>query len=249
MPDHLYRERDLILPTLYVIDQWGQATTSQLIGALTELLHPTGHDAEIIANRNDTYFSQKVRNLVSHRGANGMARWTDFTDRVYTLTPAGKTLVEENREALDTLYATGQTPDRRAPAQERILSAPHRRTIVFDENVPISEGARTATTSVARQRSARLRQAALRHYTAADGSITCAVCGFDFRRVYGALGESYIQLHHEIPLSQYADEGLEQFLPQAMAHIKPLCANCHVMIHRNRAFPLTLDQLRAQMGL
>lgn len=45
----------------------GTLTTSELIDLLTERLKPTGHDAEIVEGRSDTYFSQKVRNLVSHR--------------------------------------------------------------------------------------------------------------------------------------------------------------------------------------
>lgn len=42
-------------------------STSELIKLVTVALSPDGHDAEILANRRDTHFSQKVRNLVSHR--------------------------------------------------------------------------------------------------------------------------------------------------------------------------------------
>ena len=45
----------------------GTLTTSQLIKQLEARLRPTGKDAEIADGRDDTYFSQKVRNLVSHR--------------------------------------------------------------------------------------------------------------------------------------------------------------------------------------
>lgn len=45
----------------------GKMSTTQLIDALTEKMRPTGKDAEIALGRSDTYFSQKVRNLVSHR--------------------------------------------------------------------------------------------------------------------------------------------------------------------------------------
>lgn len=45
----------------------GQLTTTQLIEKLENRLNPTGKDAEIADGRGDTYFSQKVRNLVSHR--------------------------------------------------------------------------------------------------------------------------------------------------------------------------------------
>ena len=42
-------------------------TTTQLIERLSNRLVLVGRDAEIAINRSDTYFSQKVRNLVCHR--------------------------------------------------------------------------------------------------------------------------------------------------------------------------------------
>ncbi len=91
----LYTEQDLIKPALACIARRGSATTSDLIEDLTEQLRPEGHDAEIIDNRNDTFFSQKVRNLVSHREYNGMAALTDFEGGVYTLTDAGRAMLED----------------------------------------------------------------------------------------------------------------------------------------------------------
>ncbi|WP_156477395.1 hypothetical protein [Falsihalocynthiibacter arcticus] len=45
----------------------GTLTTTQLISRLTDSMNPVDQDAEILDGRSDTYFSQKVRNLVSHR--------------------------------------------------------------------------------------------------------------------------------------------------------------------------------------
>lgn len=70
-------------------------TNSQLIKVLTTSLVPTGHDADIAQNRSDTYFSQKVRNLVSHRNqstglqARGLADY-DQKSESWTLTRAGR---------------------------------------------------------------------------------------------------------------------------------------------------------------
>ncbi len=47
--------------------QSGEITTSDLIEELEEYFLPTGHDANILTGRNDTYFSQKVRNIKSHK--------------------------------------------------------------------------------------------------------------------------------------------------------------------------------------
>lgn len=59
----------------------GFLTTTELIEILEVHLKPTGVDAEFLDNRSDTYFSQKVRNLVSHRNqgtgleARGLAQY------------------------------------------------------------------------------------------------------------------------------------------------------------------------------
>lgn len=60
-------ERELVVPALRTINSRDRTTTSDLIKKLTGLLKPTGKDAELLKNRKDTKFSQKVRNLVSHR--------------------------------------------------------------------------------------------------------------------------------------------------------------------------------------
>ena len=57
------------IPTLKLLaaSKSGFMSTSDLIVNLMEIFKPDGHDLEIMAGRADTYFSQKVRNMVSHR--------------------------------------------------------------------------------------------------------------------------------------------------------------------------------------
>ncbi|MGR3476497.1 MULTISPECIES: hypothetical protein [unclassified Sulfitobacter] len=73
----------------------GTLTTSQLIELLENRLKPTGKDAEIADGRGDTYFSQKVRNLVSHRDQGpGLARLGyatyDADEESWTITQSGR---------------------------------------------------------------------------------------------------------------------------------------------------------------
>lgn len=62
-------EAEIRTETMIVLQKakHGFITTSDLIDILTQRMNPTGHDAEILDGRLDTHFSQKVRNLVSHR--------------------------------------------------------------------------------------------------------------------------------------------------------------------------------------
>ncbi|MCG2839919.1 hypothetical protein L6Q21_02845 [Sandaracinobacter sp. RS1-74] len=62
------RERDLIIPALKAaVGAGGEIQTTALIEQMTDQFEPEGEDAKIIQNRSDSKFSQKVRNLVSHR--------------------------------------------------------------------------------------------------------------------------------------------------------------------------------------
>jgi 5-methylcytosine-specific restriction protein A len=67
------------------------------------------------------------------------------------------------------------------------------------------------------------------------GSI-CRVCGFDFRREFGEIGEGFIQVHH---ISQRHHE--HTLIPEK--DLVPVCPNCHAMLH-HRNPPYTVDELR-----
>jgi hypothetical protein len=92
----------LIIPALQFAAESadGSITTSELIGNLTDKFNPTGKDAEIINNRNDTYFSQKVRNLVSHQHSpasfikNGYAEYLGKEEGI-RITDKGRKLLED----------------------------------------------------------------------------------------------------------------------------------------------------------
>jgi hypothetical protein len=62
-------ESDLMMPSLRLMAKKpdGFITTTDLVRELTSLFEPKGVDAEILEGRNDTYFSQKVRNIISHK--------------------------------------------------------------------------------------------------------------------------------------------------------------------------------------
>lgn len=93
-------ESDLVGPTLRLLaaSPNGQMLTSDLITELTLIFNPTGKDAQIVPGRNDTYFSQKVRNLISHRDHNFIAHgYADYDDVLggLTITPAGQALLTQ----------------------------------------------------------------------------------------------------------------------------------------------------------
>ena len=84
------KEEDLLIPALYEIYiHDGKLTTGQLIKVLTEVFDPIGEDAEILFGRKDTRFSQKVRNLISHKKI--YPQYTDYeaTSSLLTINETG----------------------------------------------------------------------------------------------------------------------------------------------------------------
>ena len=60
-------ENELVLPSLFLMEvSEGHITTEELIPKLRKIMKPSGEDLDILANRTDDKFSQKVRNLKAH---------------------------------------------------------------------------------------------------------------------------------------------------------------------------------------
>jgi hypothetical protein len=79
-------ESDLILPTLYLLDKSSSGLdTSNLITELSKILNPTGEDVAILNGRNDTKFSQIVRNLKSHNTLTSQD-YASFNSGIFTIT-------------------------------------------------------------------------------------------------------------------------------------------------------------------
>ncbi len=101
-----------------------------------------------------------------------------------------------------------------------------------------SEGARITVTINAYERNPRARAACIAHH----GHV-CAVCGFDFGRVFGTLGKGFIHVHHVVPIGRVG----KAYKINPIADLISVCPNCHAMIHRAEP-PLTVEQLRGHIA-
>lgn len=68
---------------------------------------------------------------------------------------------------------------------------------------------------------------------------TCQACGLDFGRVYGPVGEGFIEVHHVTPVSRLGDG----YNVNPVKDLIPVCSNCHRMLHR-RDPPYAIDELK-----
>jgi len=96
------------------------------------------------------------------------------------------------------------------------------------------EGARKSIEINKYERSARLRAQCLRHY-----GYACAVCEVLLSEIYGPQGAYVIHVHHEAPLAQ----GGRRRRVDAIRDLKPVCPNCHAVIHTETP-PLSIHEVR-----
>lgn len=101
----------------------------------------------------------------------------------------------------------------------------------------LPEGALTRITVNRYERSPSNRAAAI----AAHGTL-CRACGFDFAKFYGDLGEGFIEVHHQIPVSAMG----ASYVVSPKSDLVPLCANCHQMVHRVNP-PIPVEDLRSRL--
>ena len=240
-------ENELVLPALYVIYLNKKANTTKIKEVLTDVFNPQGEDAKILAGRKDTKFSQIVRNLMgSHYESNHMSEYTKKdSSKYFSLTAEGLKYVEDNLAFLQYLFKNSFEYDSAIELSSKVFTSKKtKKVLIYDEDDTITEGKVSTKTAIVKERSQKLRRAAIEHYTV-DSKIVCSVCGFDFKKIYGELGDGYIQMHHENPIYQYSDDGFETYISEAVKNMKPLCANCHCMVHRNKSKLVSITELKS----
>lgn len=85
------------------------------------------------------------------------------------------------------------------------------------------------------ERNPAARRACIDHW-----GLCCTVCTFNFEAAYGQLGAGYIHVHHLVPLAEIG----EQYEVDAVNDLRPVCPNCHAMLHRQET-ALTIEKLRS----
>ncbi len=237
-------EKQLVLPALYLMarNDDGFITTSELISKLTDVIKPTGEDAEILSNRKDTYFSQKVRNLKSHDTLVSK----DFAideNKGFKITQKGREYLQAHQESLDYIFAEPFSYDDVKGALDDI----QKKENLFPFEEIISEGKILTRNIQVRERSSRLRSIAIEYFTH-DNEINCDCCGFNFPHFYGELyGKDCIEIHHIKPIFQYQDDTLDQSIEKALQNLLPVCPNCHRIIHKNRIGSEQLSSFKTEL--
>lgn len=94
-----------------------------------------------------------------------------------------------------------------------------------DKNEKLIEGATKTIKINIYERNALARKKCIEHHGA-----QCKVCEFDFEKIYGEIGRSFIHVHHLLELSQIGKE----YEVDYKVDLVPVCPNCHAIIHKRK---------------
>lgn len=105
-----------------------------------------------------------------------------------------------------------------------------------EEDQTLEEGEATKSSSTRYERNPKARKKCLDYY-----GCKCYVCGIDMEKEYGSgLGRGAIEVHHIIPVSQRGGS----YIINPIKDLRPLCPNCHAIVHRKRDEVMDVDELK-----
>lgn len=87
----------------------------------------------------------------------------------------------------------------------------------------LKEGSKKTITVNSYERNSKARSECINKY-----GVSCTVCGFNFENAYGKRGKGFIHVHHLVPVSEIGDE----YEINPITDLRPVCPNCHAMLHR-----------------
>ena len=66
----------------------------------------------------------------------------------------------------------------------------------------------------------------------------------NFEEEYGRIGHGYIHVHHLSLISELEGAGENEVDVDPEKDLRPICPNCHAMVHQRKEFPFTIDELK-----
>lgn len=101
-------------------------------------------------------------------------------------------------------------------------------------NESYPEGARKSVSLNAYERNPQARAACIAHF-----GHRCSVCDLLLEERYGSIAAEFIHVHHTVPLAEIGSN----YCVNPKKDLRPVCPNCHAVIHRRRP-PLSVAEAR-----
>ena len=99
------------------------------------------------------------------------------------------------------------------------------------------EGAVKRVLVNAYERNYKGRAQCIKHF-----GFNCCICGFNFEKMYGDIGNGFIHVHHLKPLAQVG----QQYELDPLVDLRPVCPNCHAMLHTSTP-PYSIQELKQRL--
>lgn len=153
--------------------------------------------------------------------------WRSSNKAPFAYAGGGKIVEVADTSPVEVLWSfdPGEPPDILIQSPEMVTRGDYR------------EGAVRQVLVNAYERDRAARQACIDHF-----GLACSVCGLRFEERYGTLGAGFIHVHHIVPLSELGPD----YRLDPIEDLRPVCPNCHAMLHRARP-PLSIEALRAAL--
>jgi predicted HNH restriction endonuclease len=107
---------------------------------------------------------------------------------------------------------------------------------VEEETSGLPEGATIERLVNSYERNPLARQMCIKKYGA-----NCHICGFSFGVTYGKALEGFIHVHHILQLSEVGKD----YKVDPIADLRPVCPNCHAVIHHRRNPPYSIEEVQS----
>lgn len=101
----------------------------------------------------------------------------------------------------------------------------------------LSEGAKRSIVINSYERNPEVRRKCLEYY-----GYQCIVCSFNFEQTYGEIGREFIHVHHLVEISSIGEE----YDVNPIKDLRPVCPNCHAMLHRRQP-AFSIEELYQQL--
>ncbi len=218
-----------VFQVIYNFNERHEAAASEIAAVLKMKYQPLNPQFGNLSKKVDKI----IPNIVYELRRDGKPeRWNLFFNGRYNHAGKGKLFYWQLRtslvEALQELSLTGEFEKTEAVVEE----LPEELSEKVLTRLP--EGAKKSIVVNAYERNPKAREECLQHY-----GTDCAVCGFNFGEAFGELGEGFIHVHHLTPLSSIG----ESYDVNPIQDLRPVCPNCHAMLHRKKDAVLSIEEL------
>ncbi|MCM3742932.1 DUF3427 domain-containing protein [Sporosarcina luteola] len=195
----------------------------------------TGHDYPNILTDNELYWFSKGRDTLS---TNTIQHMMNGEHEVYIFTRGDSSNVNFVFRGLGYVkdFEDGKPAhivwgfvDNIASISNQYKAANRRRFI---------EGTKKDSTITIYERNPAARKACLDYY-----GYGCLVCSMNFEERYGEIGREFIHVHHEVEISTIGEE----YEIDPINELKPVCPNCHAMLHKRKP-AYSIDELKEISG-